>query len=583
MTFDQIPYNIAAGLLHFLVAFGIVSAIALFVGFVVSLLTFGMRGPAIAVGVLGRGIVDVTRISPRRIGAVMSLTIKESYRKKAFAVLIVFLMLFMFAGFFLNSPTRDLDAAAKPFIAFILTTIQWMCLPVALLLSCWGLPTDIKDRSLHTVVTKPVRRSEVVIGRVLGYCAVVTSFLVVMSVLGYVFILREVPQRAKSQLVSRVPVYGTVKFLTREGETREKDYATGKVADKEFRGYNVGDIWGYRGYIEGVTRCSATWTFENLDKASLRNLPSLTFENSFEAFRSHKGTINAPVRFRMTLVNPAKNLRVSNGEMVRGVAEFSQEIVRGTATAGEGEFVEGTRVRPTSVVTIPKTIKYVDVTAGGAEGQEKTVDLFDDVFEDNKLTVEITCPDSGQYVGAAQSDLFIRLPDRGFESTYFKSIFNMWLMLMLVCLLGTTASCFVKGPVATILIFSLVLLGETMRPFMDKMLGEHSSREGGVLGGGMLESFYRVVTQMNQQSELPDTFSTRTMKLFDAGILEVMGALKNIIPNFTYFDSSPWTINGFDVSWSSSMLPAIATALAYIIPCILLGYFSLQLRELEAK
>jgi hypothetical protein len=88
---------------------------------------------------------------------------------------------------------------------------------------------------------------------------------------------------------------------------------------------------------------------------------------------------------------------------------------------------------------------------------------------------------------------------------------------------------------------------------------------------------------MNQQSELPDTTTTKVMKVVDTGILEVMEALKNIIPNFTYFDSSPWTINGFDVSWSSSMLPAIATALAYIIPCILLGYFSLQLRELEAK
>lgn len=573
MTFDQIPFSIAAGLVHFLAAFGVVAAMAIFVGLVISLFTFGSRGPALAWDVLVRGLRDVFAVSPRRIGAIASLTIKESYRKKAFAVLIVFLLLFMFAGFFLQSPDRADDVAAKPFIAFILTTIRWMCLPVALLLACWGLPTDIKDRSLHTVVTKPVRRSEVVMGRMLGYGAVTTSFLVVMSVLGYIFIEREVPERSQAQLISRVPVYGSLRFIDRDGNEAAK-------------GINTGDIWDYRSYIEGVTKATAIWKFDDLNVEKLKSLPELRLENSFEAFRSHKGSIGDPIRYRLTLVNPKTKLRVSNGELVRGVAEFSSEVQRADTTATlsqEGEAtVATTKQRPSTVMSIPREISYIDVAASGSEGQAKKADLFQDLFDGNSLTVEVTCLDSGQHIGAAQSDLFIRLPDRGFASTYFKSIFSLWLMLMLICILGTTASCFVKGPVATLLTFSLLLMGATLRPTMDDLLTQFAEKEK-VLGGGVLESLYRIVLQLNQQQDLPRNPTTITMDWIDDRVFDVLGAFRNFIPNFTYFDSSAYTINGFDVSWSASLLPALATTLAYILPCILLGYFSLQLRELEAK
>src|SRR5690606_40550213 len=65
----------------------------------------------------------------------------------------------------------------------------------------------------------------------------------------------------------------------------------------------------------------------------------------------------------------------------------------------------------------------------------------------------------GQYLGAARTDLFIRTPDRSFATGYFKAILGTWLMAMLVIILGTTASTFVKGPVATLLTFTLILTG----------------------------------------------------------------------------------------------------------------------------
>ncbi len=576
MTFNPLPYNLPLAFGTFLIALIAVATIALIVGLVVSLLTVGTHGPGLVWEVMQRAWRDLTQMSLRRIGALATLTMKESYRKKAFAVLVVFLILFLFAGWFLQNDDPQREAPAKPFIAFVLTTIQWMTVPVALLLSCWGLPTDIKERSLHTVVTKPVRRGEIVLGRIFGYSAVLTIFVAIMGIGGYFFISREVPPSAQSQLVSRVPIYGDVQFLDRNGEPS----ATNK-------GLNVGDIWDFRSYIEGVTRASMTWTFKNLDAASLAGQEGIRLENRFEAFRSYKGLINEPVRYKLTLVNNTNGLRVTNGDLVKGIAEFLDERVRKADVAdaalddSDQKYATAYRQQPSTVLEIPRKITYVDVSAAGANAT-KTVDLFDDVIDKGTLTVEVTCPDAQQYIGAAASDLFIRLPDKSFASTYFRSVFMTWLMLILICMIGATASTFVKGPVATLLTFSLIILGAYLRPSMEKMVDDYT--KGYVLGGGALESFYRLITQMNQQSPLPDNFGSRLMQWIDAGIFEVLRQMRHVIPNFSHFlKTTEYSANGFDVPLNAALLPGIATAVAYLIPCLLIGYFSLQLRELEAK
>src|SRR5437868_4976656 len=119
-------------------------------------------------------------------------------------------VLFLFAGWFLADVTADADLQVKNYVSFVLRTISWLILPVALLLSCWGLPEDIKARSLHTVVTKPVRRHEIVLGRILGFAGIGMLVLGVMSIVGYLWISRELPDSMQSQLTARVPVYGEI-------------------------------------------------------------------------------------------------------------------------------------------------------------------------------------------------------------------------------------------------------------------------------------------------------------------------------------------------------------------------------------
>ncbi len=88
---------------------------------------------------------------------------------------------------------------------------------------------------------------------------------------------------------------------------------------------------------------------------------------------------------------------------------------------------------------------------------------------------------------------------------------------------------------------------------------------------------------MNQMEKLPDTLITNVLTTIDQVLISFLWLVRQVIPDFTHFTMTPYVANNFDIPWSASLLPSIMMTAAYIIPCILIGYFSLSIRELEAK
>ncbi|HEX6986171.1 MAG TPA: hypothetical protein VF170_12395, partial [Planctomycetaceae bacterium] len=163
LTFNPEPFAIGPALVTWLLVVAAVAAVAVVASALVGLATGGLGGVKRALAGLGRGLIDLARVSPGRVYAISQLTFREALRRKALLVFVVFALLFMFAGWFLVDSEQRPNELVEVLVAFVLTTISFLVLPVALLLSCWGIPEDIRRRSLHTVVTKPVRRSEVVL------------------------------------------------------------------------------------------------------------------------------------------------------------------------------------------------------------------------------------------------------------------------------------------------------------------------------------------------------------------------------------------------------------------------------------
>ena len=474
MTFDRAPFLFGPALLHWMFVFGSFAGIIFSVTVLIALGVYGASGPTAVMGRVWQGLHDFLGISPRRIWALALLTIKEAVRRKALFVFVVFAALVMFAGWFLESDLRA-DLQVKNAVSFALTTISWLTLPVVLLLSCWGLPEDIRLRSIHTIVTKPVRRNEIVMGRILGFSVVASLIVSLMGVVGYVWIRRQVPNNA--ELICRVPVYGELGFLDREGNPTDK-------------GVNTGDIWEFRSYIEGGTKSSAIYKFP-IDQVANK----IRFESRFEAFRTHKGRIGQSLLVRYVLLNPTKSLRVPLESFE--VVEF-----------GLNE------------KDLDRQVTYFDEE----KKTNRTLDLFDDIVDQNKLTIEVQCLDSGQYLGMARPDMFIRMPDRPFVAGYFKAVV-----------------------------------------------------------GVLIESWYRLITHMNDTLALPDNFGVKLMQFIDNLFMGGLWLMQHLIPDLSYFVMSPYVANGFDVPWSTALAQCFAMTAGYLVPCLLVGYYSLTLRELEAK
>ena len=58
---------------------------------------------------------------------------------------------------------------------------------------------------------------------------------------------------------------------------------------------------------------------------------------------------------------------------------------------------------------------------------------------------------------------------------------------------------------------------------------------------------------------------------------------KQVIPRSQSFNMTEFVANGFDVPFDASILPSLLVTLAFILPCVMLGYFALRIRELESK
>lgn len=538
MNFDAKPFllfsNFDNGLLHWLRVFGGFVGVIFAVTVLIALGIYGVSGPVAVMGRVRQGLHDFLNLSPKRIWAIAWLTIIEAVRRKALLVFVVFAFLMMFAGWFLDSDLRA-DLQVKNAVSFALTTVSWLTIPVLLLLSCWGIPEDIRVRSLHTVVTKPVRRNEIVMGRILGFSTVAAGIVAMMGLVGYVWVLRQVPNNAS--LICRVPVYGTLEFLDNEGNISEK-------------GINTGDIWEFRSYIEGGTKASAVYKFPI-------NTPvdQIKLESRFEAFRTHKGRIGQSLLVRYVLVNPTKELRVPLDSFE--IKEFDLNE----------QFIE-------------RKISFYDEE----KKDKRTVDLFEDIVDQNSLTIVVQCLDSGQYLGMSRPDFFIRLPDRSFAAGYFKAVFGIWLLCVIVVGVGVAVSTFVKGPIATILTGTYVIvgagqivLGVDVHGFMVKLI------TGVQKGGGPIESCYRLLWHMNDTLELPDNIGVRIMQGIDNVMFGGLWLMQHLIPDLSSFGMAPYVANGFDVPWGVAMLRSLSVTIGYLIPCLLVGYYSLTLRELEAK
>jgi hypothetical protein len=353
MDFDIRPYDFISALRGWLLLSAGLAAISLAIAFLLSVARNGAAGVRIFRAGLVSYFNDTFTLSSRRILAIARLALLEAVRRKALMVFVVFAVLLMFAGWFIADSNERPELQVQVHIAFLLKAIAWLMLPAVIFLSCWAVPEDIRLRSLHTVVTKPVRRVEIVLGRILGLSLVFLVVLAAMGIIGQLWLSRRIPESAKAALQCRVPMFGNLYFLNAEGQPAET-------------GLNVGDVYAYRSHIQGNSRARGVFLFPNLTETALTTnadgAQELLLECRFEAFRTVKGSersVKEGIQAQYTLMsNPREEAFgiFAQSESLRPAAEaFRNAEFRNAADLLKGL---GDRIR-----TAPQELRPADYVA----------------------------------------------------------------------------------------------------------------------------------------------------------------------------------------------------------------------------
>jgi hypothetical protein len=522
---------------------------------------------ALALGaVLVPFLFDLGKLRGRRIWGLAKLSFKEAIRRRVLWAFSFLLLLFLFASWFLPHKPED---QVRNYVEVVYGAKTLLLLITAGLLACFSLPTDLRNQTIHTIVTKPVERFEIIAGRFLGFTFLMTIVLAVMSLLSLVYVTREIDADAKEEsFKARIPVYGDSKVYTFKGTELQEG------------GKSVGREWSYRQYISGGGKEKATWTFADLprDFASKTNVRC---EFGFDIFRTAKGKYeNKGVECTFTFMNwkcpaildPEKERELSqqfvqNQSQAVNVDQANQEF------AGEKGFFEA------------RGIEVVDYHTLGVNVPGE---LFRDLSELSKqkgerapaLMVVVRLDDLNQLLGVAKYDFYL-VEDEGennFWLNFLKGSMGLWFRLCIVIGLGVACSTCLSGIIAFLVTMALYLGGMNLDFIREVASGQNT-------GGGPMEAIMRIQEGKNLIAPLDETPMAKVMQSLDVGFEWTLRRFLNLLPDVSRFDLTNYVAQGFDIGVigrdNSLLLHGMLLA-AYLLPWVVLGHYLMKSREIAA-
>jgi ABC-type transport system involved in multi-copper enzyme maturation permease subunit len=597
-------------------------------------------GYVVLLRVTGLLALEVVALRARRLYAIAWHTVLESNRRMwaPWLVLTVFAVFLAFTHWFLQPP-EDQRAAelGRLYVGTLMLLGSMLLTAMVVILTPISMPHDIQQQTIATVVTKPVRRLELIWGRILGFMALVTVLLLVFGGASLLYLnrtvggtireieaaagqarqqgrtakaleLQEQADQMRTRMSARFPVQGSLSFIDSRGKL-------------SIKGIDVGTEMVYRSHIEGATQAKAIWRYGlvqdpmdivfpdpygRLRPVLDRRIPLdlLLVPGTYEELANR--AFDLKVRARALGVQRAEAPQPSARETARLSTERKQlleEAVRVEAEAARAKAAN--RHSPPlpleMTFNVYRTTKgklgepvYASIKATNPTNPSATEAEHTDIFPireyyTNKLTlpsgllvgsqgalvIEIQCISPTQYLGMAEGDLFILTRQGSFYANYMKGLFGIWLQALVLTAIGVFAGTFLSWPVALLTAFAFFLAGQVAFSVLRDIA------TNSLIGGGPFESLIRLLSHENQMSDLAPTLAVVTAKGFDALVMPILSRLIYIVPNFSALDVSNTVADGFAVSgWM--LLVNLLVSLGYALPFSVAGYFILKHRELAA-
>ena len=448
------------------------------------------------------------------IWAMGTQTLRQCLRRKVLFVLVLFVGAVIVS--MQVTPTHDPLKRLEILIATSLKLTSFFGIIVAVFLAATVLPQDRTDKTIVTVLTKPVGRLNYIVGRVFGFALTLGIIILVMGLVSWAFIRWEGSRVDESGelLVARRGIEPTQVILDLRGKERRP------FADDSQK------------YIL---------------KKSVRNGLVFCFRSDLEQLPQGEQTIELTpmVWATMGMSNVEGDIVVRN-PVTGSEIKIPLEREREDDEEGEGRLgpLDGNR---TKMVSFPGEL--IDATEG--------------------VEVILTRRQYGAVIRFDRGAFRILTPPGSFEYNYFKSLVVVYFGFMLIVVVSITASVFLGSWVAVLAGFTAYFFSasqEIILDFMHRLEGESAGFLGMALGGHGHKGPLPVE---------PDSFLVVCVnKVLYGG----MWVLTHIFPSFDTFDTSGYLSKARDIPvWDVSS--AAFVLVAYGICYLLIGHYLFCKRE----
>lgn len=613
-------------------------------------------GYVVFLRVLGLFLGELIAVRWRRLYSIASLSVIESNRRMwaPWVVLTVFLVVLAFTHWFLQPPRAA--EMGRLFVGTLALLCSLLLTVMVTLLTPLSLPTDIQHQTIYTVVSKPVRRIELIWGRMLGFMTIVTVLVAIFGGISLLYLWRtvggaiaETEERAAKEMMAgrttqanhlyqeaaqmrvrmqaREPIGGSLTFIDSLGKPHLFGIDVGSDQSVRLR----------RSHIEGATPATAIWHFgrfpDPFDRRFMldtripvdRLLKAYSIEYYLDRAENMKARIAmAEHRQSAEKLSPDEVRRLSAAlaldreelenaksayDKLKEDADAKMSRAKAAEKLGQATQAEKLRAEAAELHSPPIPIEMtfnvyrttkgrigepvmaeMEVTNISNPGRPPIVKIFPireyytnrqyipaEILAGSQgdVTIQIRCLSPTQYLGMAESDLFILASAGKFGTNYMKALFGVWLQAMVLTAIGVFAGTFLSWPVALLTTIAFFVAGQVAFGFLVEF-GQQT-----LVGGGPFESLIRLLTHDNQMSDLSPTLAVVTAKTLDSIVMPVMSRLVYVVPNFAALDVSNTVADGFEVR--NAILGAnLLLALAYALPFSIAGYFILKHREVAA-
>jgi hypothetical protein len=542
-------------------------------------------------------LFDAARWRPRRVWAIARLSFLEAIRRKVVWGFTALILVLLFASWFVQSKPVD---QLRTYVNILYWAMTPLLIGTGGLLAAFSIPNDMKNQTIHTIVTKPVERFEIVLGRFIGFMMLMTVVLFIMSGVSLLYVFREIDPDAKLESMrARDPIYGRMRFT----DSR----------DAMFQGNDVGREWAYRKYITGGATSTnrVVWGYSDLP-SYLASAPSgwVTCEFSFDIFRTLKGEEGKGVfcsfffqtwrwdpRLRGEYDQTREKARriVPTGDARAQIEQITKEIVGRQPTAAEIEAFTNDKSASAVETLIDSLLAekfgYFEVASKEIADyvmQDVRIPcgLFKNAFAEPRqptatgeipewMSVSIKCDSGGQYVGFAKYDFYILASEGMFAANFLKGAIGLWMRLVIVVGLGVVFSTYLSGVISFISTMALYLGGF----FQDFIRGLASDK---VVGGGPMESLVRMVNREAMTTSLQATPGVRLALGTDKVYGWIMRRVLDVIPDINRLDWTKYVAEGFDIGFLDLIAVNGLMVAAYLVPCALVGYYLMKWREIAS-